>query len=124
MILCDTSVLVEALRQNQVVTDHLNEIGFSNIGLSLITVMEIYQGARSRTELNHLEKWLSWFDWYPVTPMISNQACKWVKKYILSKHIQIPDALIAATAVMNDLPLYTFNLKDFSYIPGIRLYIG
>jgi len=32
------------------------------------------------------------------------------------------DSLIAATAIELDLPLFTYNIKDFRYISGIRLY--
>jgi tRNA(fMet)-specific endonuclease VapC len=43
-------------------------------------------------------------------------------KYVLSQRLSLPDALIAATALRHDLSLYTLNLKDFKYIPGIKLY--
>lgn len=36
--------------------------------------------------------------------------------------LQIPDALIAATYLVNNLPLYTLNKKDFSNISGLKLY--
>lgn len=32
------------------------------------------------------------------------------------------DALIAATALHYNLPLYTLNKKDFRYIAGLRLH--
>ncbi len=34
----------------------------------------------------------------------------------------IEDALIAATALYHDIELFTLNLKDFMYIPEIKLY--
>jgi len=40
----------------------------------------------------------------------------------LSHNLQIPDAIIAASAVTFKLPLFTYNLKDFKFIPNIRLY--
>lgn len=36
--------------------------------------------------------------------------------------LSIPDALIAATALVYDVELYTLNLKDFCFIPGLILY--
>lgn len=38
-----------------------------------------------------------------------------------SRRIKIPDAIIAATALVYDLTLITHNLSDFEGIPGLRL---
>jgi len=40
--------------------------------------------------------------------------------YSLSHKIGIPDALIAATAIVNKLRLFTANVKDFKFIPEIE----
>ncbi len=37
------------------------------------------------------------------------------------KRIKLPDAIIAATALVHSLPLYTNNIRDFSGIPGLSL---
>ena len=44
------------------------------------------------------------------------------KKYKLSHNLDMPDSLIAATSIELGLPLFTYNKKDFHYIPGICLY--
>jgi predicted nucleic acid-binding protein len=36
--------------------------------------------------------------------------------------LTIPDALIASTALVHQLELYTLNLKDFRFITGLNLY--
>ena len=36
--------------------------------------------------------------------------------------LDMPDSLIAATAIELNLPLFTYNIKDFRYIPGLQLY--
>ena len=36
--------------------------------------------------------------------------------------IQLPDAIIAATALANDLSLYTHNVEDFEKIPDLLLF--
>jgi hypothetical protein len=40
----------------------------------------------------------------------------------LSYKLSVLDALIAATSIRNDLPLYTLNIKDFRFISDLRLY--
>jgi len=36
--------------------------------------------------------------------------------------IQLPDAIIAATAITNKLTLWTHNIDDFKAIPGLNLF--
>lgn len=43
-----------------------------------------------------------------------------MSKYTLSHKLSLPDGLIAATAIVQDVPLYTLNIKDFKYIQGLR----
>jgi predicted nucleic acid-binding protein len=38
-----------------------------------------------------------------------------------SRRIKVPDAIIAATALVYDLTLITHNLSDFEGIPGLKL---
>nr|MDQ2686882.1 PIN domain-containing protein [Armatimonadota bacterium] len=42
-------------------------------------------------------------------------------RYRLSHGLLIPDALIAATALVHDIPLLTKNQRDFRFIAGLRL---
>lgn len=40
----------------------------------------------------------------------------------LSHRLAIPDGFIAATAIENDVELFTLNKKDFRFIEGLKLY--
>jgi predicted nucleic acid-binding protein len=51
------------------------------------------------------------------------QATKLIKKYAKSHNLDIPDSLIAATALVHQTTLFTYNLKDFRYITDIELII-
>ena len=53
---------------------------------------------------------------------VSNQFIKLMETYSLSHKLTIPDALIASTAIVNEIDLYTLNYKDFSFIAGLNLY--
>ena len=45
-----------------------------------------------------------------------------MEAYSLSHKLSVPDALIAATAIVHDVELYTLNVKDFRFISNLRLY--
>jgi predicted nucleic acid-binding protein len=47
-----------------------------------------------------------------------------IKNYSLSHKLNIPDALIAASAIVTQSKLLTLNIKDFKYIPDIELYVS
>lgn len=83
--------------------------------------MELYQGMGNKHELTVMRKKLIFYDVVQIDKRISEKAIELIAEYKLSHGLQIPDALIAATAVSYDLPLFTYNTKDFSFIPGIAL---
>jgi len=55
MILCDTDIFIEALKNNRRAVDLLREIGFDNIALSAITAMELYFGALNKREMTKIK---------------------------------------------------------------------
>lgn len=40
----------------------------------------------------------------------------------LNHGLQIPDEIIGATAIVYNIPLYTYNIKDFSFMPNIDIH--
>jgi predicted nucleic acid-binding protein len=44
MILCDTSVIIEALKKNPIAIQAIEKIGLERIAVSVVTVMELYYG--------------------------------------------------------------------------------
>jgi len=122
MILCDTNILIEFYKGNQAVSDALRVIGLPNIAVSVITVGELYFGARDKRELLKIKKHLANLKQIPVDEEISNLYVSLIETYSLSHRLNIPDALIAATALRYHLELYTLNVKDFRYIEGLALY--
>jgi len=53
---------------------------------------------------------------------ISFLAFQLFSKYLAKQKLQIPDLLIAATALRFDLKLYTDNKKHYHFIGGLKLY--
>lgn len=122
MILCDTNILIEFYKGRADVVETLSAAGASNLAVSVITVGELYFGARDKRELKSLRENLSLLQQLPIDEEISRLHIELIEKYSLSHKLSIPDALIAATAIHYSIPLYTLNIKDFHYISGLDLY--
>ena len=122
MVLCDTDIFIEAFKNNTVATDLLRRIAFPNIALSAITQMELYFGALNKKELSKIKSRLQRLEVVDLNKEITGTAVNLIEKYAKSHSLHIPDALIASTAICRDIELLTFNLKDFKFIKGIRLY--
>jgi predicted nucleic acid-binding protein len=122
MILCDTNIFISAFNGRTDTIEQLNIIGLQNIVVSSITVMELYQGVGNKLELSQMKKKLKFYDVIQIDNTISEKAIELIYKFRLSHGLMIPDALIAATAVMYQIELYTYNVKDFDFIPNLKLY--
>ena len=91
--------------------------------LSVVTYMELVQGMRNqrewmalRADLKHWQSRL-----VPVTEAISARAVGLVEEHFRTRHLQLADALIAATALEHQFSLATGNIKHFRFIKGLQL---
>ncbi len=122
-IIClDTNILIEILKGNAKTKKQLLEMGGSFV-ISSITVMELFYGARNKQEILTLDKFIKHFEIIDLTPTISKHATFLVKTFSKSHTLDIPDALIAATCIVNNISLFTYNLKDFQYLPNLSIYL-
>ncbi len=88
MIFLDTNILIEILKDNQTTIDKINTLDddFTNC----FKIIDIDQN-------------------------ISKIATNLIYKYSKSHNLNIPDGIIAATAIKYDSLLFTYNLKNFKY---------
>ncbi|TSJ39503.1 type II toxin-antitoxin system VapC family toxin [Mucilaginibacter corticis] len=121
MVLCDTNIFIHAFNGRQDTIDKLQEIGLSQIAVSVITVMELYQGMSNKTELAQMKKRMKYYNVVAIDNNTSNLAADFIEHFKLSHNLQIPDAIIGATAVVHQIPLFTYNVKDFNFLPDIKL---
>jgi predicted nucleic acid-binding protein len=122
MVLCDTNILISAFNGRAEAVDQLNKIGLGEIALSSVTVMELLQGMGNKNELAQMKKRLKFYDVVHIDEVISKKAIELMEQFRLSHGLQIPDAFIAATSVVYQIPLFTYNRKDFDFIPNIVQY--
>ncbi len=119
MLLLDTNFVIDYLRQNPDMIAFVQQHTKQNLALSPIVVMEIYQGATNKRVLQYIKKELNGFVLLELNQSITELALQLYENYVLSQGLSIPDAFVAATALIYDLELRTFNLKDFRFIPSL-----
>ena len=120
MILLDTNIFIEIFRDNVAIAsivDNMQEIAVCDVVLA-----ELFYGARNKRDLEEISADLEGLNVFPLLPQISEMAVSLVKTYSLSHKLEFADALIAATAIFNNVELFTLNRKDFTYIPNLKLY--
>ncbi len=91
--------------------------------LSIQTYMELLQCAKNKTQHKHVKDFLSSFGFIvlPLTENIGHRASIYVEEYTLSSSIRSGDAIIAATAVENNMILSSSNVKHFKMIKELKL---
>ena len=83
--------------------------------------MELIVGCKNKKDLNSVESFLDNFEIMSIYSNTANRAIELLRTYRLSHGLLIPDALIAASVIENDLLLFTRNQKDFQFIKNITL---
>jgi len=122
MILVDTNIFIEYYKNNSLICKQLEHIDPKEIRINDIVCAELYFGARNKQELSNIVADMEKLTDLPITPNISKLAVDLVKQYCLSHKLKLPDAQIAATAILHNVELFTLNRKDFVYIPNLKLY--
>ncbi len=122
MILTDTCVIIDYFREDTDTIKAINAAGIENIVLNSIIVMEVIAGARNKIELNSIKKRLNKFRILDIDQVVMDDANQLLETFHLSNGLKIPDAIIAATARVHSVPLFSYNEKDFSYIENVKLF--
>jgi len=120
MILIDTNIVIGCFRGNEAILSELLKNDLSSIGISSVTICEMYSGMR-KTEKRKTIELLRKFNKFFISENISKKTESLCLEYF-QKGLALPDALIAATALENNLQLFTLNKKDFDFIEGIKFY--
>lgn len=122
MTLIDTDILIDTARGIENAITCLQTLEeHSELTISSITQMEMIVGCQNRSELRALLKFLERFLIISVSQDISLTAVHLLKTYRLSHELKIADALIASTAIANNIPLISKNQRDYRFIKTLTL---
>ena len=91
--------------------------------LSVQSYMELLQGAKNKTQHQYVKNFLVEFNFLilPLTENIGHRAAIYIEEYSLSSGMRAGDAIIAATAVENNMPVLTSNVKHYKSIKDLVL---
>lgn len=122
MLLIDTDILIDYSRGIEEIKQLLIDLESDYIlAISVITQLELMVGCNNKSEFNSLKKFISKFEIVQLSKPISENTVRLFEKYRLSHGVQIPDMLIASTAISLKIPLLTKNKKDFRFIKKLDL---
>lgn len=115
--LIDTCIIIDYLRGNPAIDFSRHEIL-----MNPVVELEILQGVRNKREQKEALRTMEAFKRIDYSPECFDLAKILILRYSLSHSLKLPDALIAASCLIYDLPLWTYNVKDFAYIDGMEIY--
>lgn len=114
-VLLDSNILIDVFNGR---LDPRRVTVHGSVAISAVSVMEVYALAgMSGVEQHRIDGALGLLDVIPVTTEIARRAGFLARTRRRGKS----DLLIAATALVHDLPLLTRNVRDFRDTPGLVL---
>ena len=117
----DTDIIIWLQRGNQKAAGLISKALERKI--SIQTYMELLQSAQSKAQHVVIKRFLSDFNFglLPLTENIGHRAAIYIEEYSLGTGMRSGDAIIAATAVENNLILATSNKKHFAHVHDLQL---
>ena len=112
--LIDSNVIIKSatigeLDDNSI--QFLTPIFNSSFNISVISKIEIL------SKDDRLRPFIEESNILPLTEQIINKTIELRMKY----KVKIPDAIIAATALIHHFDLISYNIKDFNFIKGLKV---
>lgn len=121
-ILLDTGPVLRQLRSHQPTIRLMRELGRrEKLAISTVTRVEVRARMQEHERYN-TQKLFSRFVIYPVDSDIADLAGELIARSRTRGVLSLPDAVIAATALLKGLTLVTYNVTHFAPIHGLRLY--
>ena len=119
----DTDIFIWVQRGNEKAARQMEK--FEDNFLSIQSYMELFQGAENKAQHKYVKGFITSYGFIvlPFTENIGHRASIYIEEYTLSSGLRSGDAIIAATAVENNMPLFSSNAKHFKMIKELKLKI-
>ena len=123
--LVDSDIIISFTKHHPGALETLSEVSAleesTPSAVSAVTVFEVLQGLR-QPEKPAIRRLFGTFRCMPVTGTVAHAAALLVRRQRTDgRQLSMGDALIAATALINDLVVVTENTKHYESL-GVRLY--
>jgi predicted nucleic acid-binding protein len=120
-VIFDTDILIWVQRGNRNAARLIDNA--EDRYLSIQSYMELLQGAKNKLQHKNVKDFISDFGFsvLPLSENIGHRALIYVEEYALSSGMRAGDAIIAATAVENNLPVVSSNAKHFKVVRELQL---
>jgi len=124
-MVADSGIFIEHLRAKDKLTTSLYEISENTvIYISAVTVYELYMGATTKGKEADVRTITGNFTVLPFTDAVAQKAAEIYHKLRLNNQmIEFRDIFIAATCIVNELPLLTLNKKHFERVAGLKIQV-
>ena len=122
-LVCDTSILIYKLRGGKKWDEFVAVIGKdAELFLPSIVVFELYSGQSSKDKEveKNLRRVVGYFEVVELTRKISKIAGEIYRDQ--AKDLEVPDYIVAATALEMDAEVVTLNKKHFVNVKGLRIF--
>ncbi len=122
LVLVDTDILLDAGRNDATALSSLRQLekDFST-SVSVATELELMSLCRTQDEMHSVTEFLRRFIVITYNYEVSVKSVALLRAYGLDKGLARTDALIAATALVVDIPLCTRSPKAYDFIPDLEL---
>lgn len=121
-MLIDSTPFIDLLRGYPPAKQAFRETLFGQ-SISIVTKLELIAGTKTKSEMRKIIRLLEILEVaiLPITKEVSRTAEELFIKFYHSNSIGMQDALIVATAIINNEEFVTSNRKHFAFIPNLKL---
>ncbi|MEX2605641.1 MAG: type II toxin-antitoxin system VapC family toxin [Gracilimonas sp.] len=113
-MIVDTNIIIDFLKGHKEANRFIE--AHKPISTSVVVVSELFAGVKSKSDMREIREFLTFVELVDVTEVIAKNAGLLRRKYLKSHGIEIPDALIAATANYLKVPVASLDKKHFSIL--------